>query len=221
MSEWLDRARPWLNSLLVLLLLLPVAQLSWRFFVPAEKKATSNSTTAPAMTSGTSRARLDVSALRQAMLFGQANTASLNGQLPESTLSIKLQGVIAAGESPSAVAIFDSGEPKLRAVSVGMTVSPDVILKAVFKDHAVITNHGRDERLSLQTPPAMSLNSPPAAGPTNPSGIERYPNNPLGAPPLGMNGYAPPPAVPMGQMNEPPPGYNGDNNVAPNRIPRY
>lgn len=221
MSEWLDRARPWLNSLLVLLLLLPVAQLSWRFFVPAEKKAASNSTTAPAITSGASRARLDLSALRQAMLFGQANTASLNGQLPESTLSIKLQGVIAAGESPSAVAIFDSGEPKLRAVSVGMTVSPDVVLKAVFKDHAVISNHGRDERLSLQTPPAMSLNSPPAV-PTNPSGIERYPNNQLGAPPPGMNGYAPPPAVPMGgQMNEPPPGYNGDNNVAPNRIPRY
>lgn len=220
MSEWLDRARPWLNSLLVFLLLLPVAQLSWRFFVPAEKKAASNTTTAPAMTTGASRARLDLTALRQAMLFGQANTTSLNGQLPESTLSIKLQGVIAAGESPSAVAIFDSGEPKLRAVSVGMTVSPDVILKAVFKDHAVITNRGRDERLSLQTPPAMSLNSPPAM-PTNPSGIERYPNGPLGAPPPGMNGYAPPPAVPMGQMNEPPPGYNGDNNVAPNRIPRY
>lgn len=227
MSEWLARARPWLNGLLVLILLLPLAQLCWRFVVPAEKRTVQAASDNASANVRPSQARLDLSPIRNAMIFGQANAVGLNGQLPESNLSIKLQGVIAAGESPTAVAIFDSGEPKLRAVSVGMTVMPDVILKAVFKDHAVVTNHGRDERLSLQTPPAMNLNNPapiPAPG-GNPNVIQAYPQNPnTGAPPQSMGGPGP---VPMGGFNNtngaPPGGYGayGGNSVPPNNQPRY
>lgn len=227
MSEWLARARPWLNGLLVLILLLPLAQLSWRFVVPAEKRTVQATSDNASANVRPSQARLDLSPIRNAMIFGQANAVGLNGQLPESNLSIKLQGVIAAGDSPTAVAIFDSGEPKLRAVSVGMAVMPDVVLKAVFKDHAVVTNHGRDERLSLQTPPPITLNNPaPNPAPSgNPNVIEPYPTNPnTGAPPQSMGGPGP---VPMGGSNNmngaPPGGYGayGGNSAPPNNQPRY
>lgn len=208
MMDWPARLRPWLNALLVLLLMLPLARLTWRLLVPPEPLPVV--TPAAVVTrGGPAPARLDLSRLRQAMLFGQPSSVGPNGELPESTLSIKLQGVIAAGESPSAVAIFDSGDAQLRAARVGMTVQPNVLIKAVYKDRVVVSNNGRDERISLQVPPAIPLNGPPGANGTpaypagfNP-GVRGYVNQ-------SAPGYAS--GVPnMQQQGGPPPGYPGYN----------
>lgn len=213
MMDWPARLRPWLNALLVLLLMLPLARLAWRLVVAPEPAA---AVAAPsvALRAAPAPARLDISRLRQAMLFGQVSTAGPNGELPESTLGIKLQGVIAAGESPAAVAIFDSGDAQLRAVRVGMSVQPNVVIKAVYKDRVVVSNNGRDERISLQVPPAISLNSPPGANgsPAYPPGFnpsargyvnQATPGYASGVPNMQQQGGQAPPGYP---------GYNGPPN---------
>lgn len=227
MIDWLARVRPWLNALLVLLLLLPVAQLVWRVVLPAEPKAAAAPArvAVPATVAAT---RMDVGRLRQAALFGHAVTQSANGELPESTLPLKLQGVIAAGESRTAAAIFESADPKLRAARVGMELQPGVVVKAVFKDRVVISNNGRDERISLKLPPLLPLNGAPGGAPGGSAGgppvAPSWDNN--GGPPGTSRNYMGQSApgynggMPAGQpMNQPPqqyPGYNGPQNYPQN-----
>ena len=208
MMDWPARLRPWLNALLVLLLMLPLARLTWRLGVPTE--APPPTVPVAVVARNAPPPRLDVSRVRQAMLFGQANSVGPNGELPESTLGIKLQGVIAAGESPAAVAIFDSGDAQLRAVRVGMAVQPNVVIKAVYKDRVVVSNNGRDERISLQAPPPISLNSPPSvSGPTAGSGFNPG-SSARGYVNQAAPGYAS--GVPnMQPQGGPPPGYPGFN----------
>lgn len=210
MMDWLARLRPWLNALLILLLMLPLARLAWRAFVPAEAPLP------PAAASGRVGAvarpaqPIDVAQLRRSMLFGQTASVGPNGELPDSTLPLKLQGVIAAGESPDAVAIFDGGDAKLRAVRVGMAVQPNVVIKAVYKDNVVVNNNGRDERIKLQLPPPLSLNSPPPPSSVYPPGID-----PAGGSAQSYISQSVPgaynPAMPQQQMQQQPsyPGYNG------------
>lgn len=201
MTDWPARVRPWLNALLILLLLLPAARLVWLRLLPPGAPAPAareNRSLPPAP-----RASLDISDIRQAHLFGQVNSGGSNGELPESTLSLKLKGVIAAGDNPHAVAIFDGGEPQVRAARVGMSIQPGVTIKAVLKDRVIINNNGRDERIPLQTPPPIALDSRAGAGSSPGSGMPPPSSSPSVVYLPGNPGSA------RSYMSQSSPGYSG------------
>lgn len=205
MPDWITRARPWINALLVLLLLLPIARLAWRFIAPPEPAVSAVPVSTNTAAGAPVRQTIDVAQLRQAALFGQSTAAGNNGETPESTLPLKLQGVIAAGNSPGAAAVFEAGEPKARAARVGMALQPGVVLKAVFKDRVIIDNNGREEKITLQTPPAIMIGGPPPEGsqPAYPPGIDPV-DQPPGFAPQPMDQTSPGGVPPSGM----PPGFN-------------
>ena len=160
------RLRPWVNAVLVLILMLPVARLTWRWVLP-KRPALSAPARPQAAAAPLPGLVLDLGDLRRSALFGVAAVAAPGGELPVSRWPLKLTGVIAAGESPASAAVFDGADPKQRSIRVGMDIQPGVTLKAVLADHVVIRNQGRDERLNLQKPQAGSNAIAPAQ--TSPS----------------------------------------------------
>ena len=190
---WLQRLRPWLNALLFLLLLLPLARWGWTLYLP--KKAAAAVSAAPLPTLSSKADPVDISAIERTQLFGSNLN---NGELPLTTLPLKLQGVIDTGNKADAVAVFAGTDPKLRAVRMGQELQPGVILHQVFKDYAVISNNGRNERVNLDTPPPVLLNSPPPAGDARMSQstyMQPNANSVNNLPPVGL-----PMQTPAGQM---------------------
>lgn len=206
MTDWLARARPWLNALLILLLMLPLARLAWQVLVPVRPAQPAPASVATSPVPRPVTPALDVAAIRQAQLFGSPAGVAANGEIPESTLQLKLKGVIAAGDNPHAVAIFDGGDPQTRAARVGMNIMPNVVVKAVYKDKVIVSNNGRDERLMLQAPPPISLNSGPG---TPGAGASAGAAPIVGSPAVSYGSPGGPPASARTYMNQASPGYSG------------
>ena len=134
-----------------------------------------------------------------AHLFGDVESAPAPAPEPvrqpivePTRLNLQLAGVFAADPQSQAIAIISAGSAEQNAYGVGDRISGETTLKAVYTDHVIIDNRGRDERLSLpdsvqpqamsavQSAPAPSRNegrdaeedfSQPVELPTNPGAL--------------------------------------------------
>ena len=88
-------------------------------------------------------------------LFGDATVVREAPPPPEpekiedTKLNLQLSGVFAADPQSQAIAIISAGNAEQNAYGVGDKISGETTLKAVYRDHVIITNRGRDEKLSL------------------------------------------------------------------------
>ncbi len=88
---------------------------------------------------------------------GQSSIPSADGSYPNTSLAIKLRGVIAASKDHPAAAIIAGAAPKELAVITGENIQPGVVLKEVRHDHIVLQNQGRLEKLGLDAKPAVVI----------------------------------------------------------------
>jgi len=108
-------------------------------------------------------------------LFGDATAVVEEAPPPEpvaapiekTTLNLQLAGVFAADPQSQAIAIISAGQAEQNAYGVGDKISGETTLKAVYADHVIINNRGRDEKLSLPDNVAPVAMTPvPAASST-------------------------------------------------------
>ena len=90
-----------------------------------------------------------------AHLFGDATSAPppkpepVRQVVEPTRLNLQLAGVFAAEPQSQAIAIISAGSAEQNAYGVGDKISGETTLKAVYADHVIIDNRGRDEKLSL------------------------------------------------------------------------
>lgn len=88
-------------------------------------------------------------------LFGDASVVRepepepVAAPVEDTKLNLQLAGVFAADPQSEAIAIISAGQAEQNAYGVGDKISGETTLKAVYTDHVIINNRGRDERLSL------------------------------------------------------------------------
>jgi type II secretory pathway component PulC len=158
-SPWFYRC---LNGALALLLAWVAAGLLWQWFAPASRPPVA----APPRLASTGP-QLDVAPLTN--VFG---AVAPGGADAPSTLNYKLRGVIAAQADAPAAALFDAGGQPTLAVRSGEELESGVRLVEVAGDHVVVDNHGRRERLDLDSKPAAGGISPAGQPPVaEPSGL--------------------------------------------------
>ena len=124
-------------------------------------------------------------------LFGDVASAPapepepVRQQVVEPTrLNLQLAGVFAADPQSQAIAIISAGSAEQNAYGVGDRISGETTLKAVYTDHVIIDNRGRDERLSLPDsvqPQGMSV-VPSAPDPAQSGGDEEDFSQPISLP---------------------------------------
>ncbi|WP_374352299.1 type II secretion system protein N [Chitinimonas sp.] len=141
-SIWFYRC---LNGVLILLLAWLLAGLIWQLIAPAAKPPL-----AAPQALRSSAPLLDMSPLNRLFSDNSAGVAA------PSSLSYKLRGVIAAqGEAPAAAMFEVTGRPALVA-KTGDELEGGVRLVEVASDHALVDNHGRRERIELDSKPAAN-----------------------------------------------------------------
>lgn len=149
------------NTVLLVLLAWQLARLFWLLAAPpALPDKPLPQAAAPA-------ALRDISALLAANLFGvagggQAATGD-SSNLPATSLSFKLRGIIAGSDKQPGAALFSGIEAKEKAVAVGQTIQPGVMLQAAHAAYIVLNNNGRLERLDLDAKPALEIPTGQAA----------------------------------------------------------
>jgi len=89
-------------------------------------------------------------------LFGDATAVppppppeKIEAPVEDTRLNLQLAGVFAADPQSQAIAIISSGQAEQNAYGIGDKIAEGTTLKAVYTDHVIIDNRGRDERLSL------------------------------------------------------------------------
>lgn len=140
-SPWFYRS---LNAALILVLAWLLAALFWLVISPRPTLPVA----APPLIA-TRTALADVSALN-AWFAAPAP----GGEMQPSTLNVKLRGVIAT--STPAAAVFERSGQSALAVKTGEELESGVLLVEVAADHVVVDNHGRRERIELDSKPAIS-----------------------------------------------------------------
>jgi hypothetical protein len=179
---------PWfyrtLNAILIALVAWLAAGFVWLLLAPASTPPVA----APAKGGGQGP-RIDLTPIAQ--LFGEPQ--STEGEAA-STLTVKLRGVVAAHEKLPAVAIFEGGDPNSSAVALGGELQSGVRLVEIAADHIVVDNHGRRERLDLDTKPAAVIDTNVQRAPVQASPLI----NPV---PPEAHPAGPPPAGPMQHGN--------------------
>ena len=83
----------------------------------------------------------------------------------ETKLNLQLAGVYAADPQERAIAIISAGSAEQNAYGVGDKISGETTLKAVYSDHVIIDNRGRDEKLSLPVDAQSQAMSPVQSAP--------------------------------------------------------
>ncbi|MDH5632206.1 MAG: PDZ domain-containing protein [Gammaproteobacteria bacterium] len=162
-----DRLFGLVNLAALALLCLALAQLTWKIIDPAP----SFRTLVPAGTSsGPSSPTINLGAIKNANLFGKAQTPGTTtlAEIPLSSLNLKLNGVVAAG--PDSVALISvTGQPEA-PFFIGEEVSPGVTLDSVHADRIFLARNGVLESILLEDqgsplPEGAVVNSPPPSSP--------------------------------------------------------
>lgn len=119
--------------------------------------------------------RLDVAALVNAHLFGEAKVTSGGdpNAAPETSLALVLAGIIANSDPQKGIAIIGESAANAKVVTVGNPVPGGAKLHAVYGDRVVLERNGALESLMLPRQAALAatrgpaparLSAPPAAG---------------------------------------------------------
>jgi general secretion pathway protein C len=139
--QWLARGA-WiapLELLLVALLGVALAHLTWTLFAP------------PATGSSAAEAVLQAGAGPSSVAKNLFGAAGAPQRAPSAAgARVRLIGVVAPGTPEGGVAIFAVEGSKARSVAAGEAVAPGAILKEVHPDHVILTRQGADERIALE-----------------------------------------------------------------------
>ncbi len=150
-----NRAPRWVNTLLVVLIGYALAVTSLKLLPQTEPVITAAT---PADRPAQQRPTLDKTQLSRqiasAHLFGNAaKPAPVEEKKAEpvktTKLNLKLAGVFAYEPQERAMAIINTGGSDESAFRVGDKVIGQTTLKAVYTDHVILNNRGREERLDL------------------------------------------------------------------------
>ncbi|MDE2450496.1 MAG: type II secretion system protein GspC [Gammaproteobacteria bacterium] len=128
---------------------------------------------APGMIAAASRvqrAPLDIAAITNTHLFGQAPVAAGNGgNAPQTSMPLVLTGVMAANDPRDGLAILGPSVAATKVYAVGDDIPGGARLHSVFADHVLLERNGNLEALAL--PRQLAGNTPPpslSAAPTAP-----------------------------------------------------
>ena len=106
---------------------------------------------------------VDVAAITEAHLFGEAPVAARPGQnaanAPQTSLPLVLVGIIAADDPQNGLAILGENAAGAKVYAVGDNIPGSAKLYQVFGDHVVIDRNGTYE--SLMLPHATQQGAPP------------------------------------------------------------
>lgn len=122
---------------------------------------------------------LNIGALVNAHLFGQAVVQSNGGDganAPPSSMPLVLAGVLATEDPKLGMAIIGENSASAKVVSVGKQVPGGAILHSVYNDRAVIDRNGALESVFLPRRSTSTSSTPPPpmpAGAGNDQAIER------------------------------------------------
>lgn len=163
----LDGLPWWITATLLFGLGLVLARLTWTLTYPdASVTAAAGSHERPA---ADHRPGVDqATTLAELSLFGEEKTAQAAPEVRESSLAIRLRGVI-TGPAPFAI-IDRPGGVELR--QTGETIGDEVVIHAIEPDRIIVDNAGRLESIDLPGAGRATLNQPalaPGAGAEPPS----------------------------------------------------
>jgi len=147
----------WVNTILVIVLGWALAVLTMKLLPQAENNFSTDATIAPV--SATSNAP-DPSMLAKVTaglhLFGDASSAPVapieevkKEEAKETKLNLQLAGVFDYTPKEKAIAIISAGSEEQSAYGIGDKVSGETTLKEVHKTHVILSNRGKEEKLSL------------------------------------------------------------------------
>ncbi|MCC5860758.1 MAG: type II secretion system protein GspC [Gammaproteobacteria bacterium] len=174
------RMPPWVVALLVALIAIQLARLTWLVLTPSTDPATLPAVpaTLPAPRSGNA-APIDAQRIVQAALFGRVSDEPEPVveqpqplEVPETRLNLQLRGVIADDDPERGVAIIADNRGRDQVYRVGAQLPGNVRLHAVHADQVVLNRAGTLERLMLprEFPDGRAAARQPAA---QPGGIVR------------------------------------------------
>lgn len=111
--------------------------------------------------------RLDVAALVNAHLFGEAKVTGGGdpNAAPETSLALVLAGIIANSDPQKGIAIIGESAANAKVVTVGNPVAGGAKLHAVYSDRVVLERNGALESLLLPRQAALAAARGPAPAP--------------------------------------------------------
>ncbi|MDO6461747.1 type II secretion system protein GspC [Granulosicoccaceae sp. 1_MG-2023] len=177
------KAIHWISIALVILLAWVLAGLTLRFFNLGTETVVSTRPLPPARNGagpGDSIAQIGqrVAGLH---LFGKAGEVAVETEpdprdAPETSLNLRLAGVVAYHPADMALAIISAGGREEEVYGIGDKIVGNASLKAVFPDRVIIENRGREEVLKLPEDVA------PVALPSSPRNTSKTVQNAASAP---------------------------------------
>lgn len=153
-----SRLPRWVNTLLVILLGWALAVLTLKLLPQAEAETNFRTNPAAVPVSATNKSP-DPSMLAKVTaglhLFGDAAAAPVEvketpkQEAKETKLNLQLAGVFDYTPKERAIAIISAGSNEQAAYGIGDKVSGETTLKEVHKDFVILSNRGKEEKLSL------------------------------------------------------------------------
>lgn len=175
-ADVVARHPKWANVLLVIALGWALAVLTLKFLPKSEINYRSSSLATSVNTTNNSSDPLEQANLTAGLhLFGvvDADRPPLPpqppGPLPQTTLNFKLTGIFAYTPTERAIAIISEGAGDQSAFGIGDQLLNGVTLVEVFKDHVIINNAGKLEKLSLSEGPTATTVRPTTQVPIKPT----------------------------------------------------
>ena len=138
--------------LLVVLITQTFAELTWRFFTPAQESVSNkvNNQVTRNIPAGLNTSLNEVSTYH---LFGDAKKQDVVQQkvidAPETRLRLDLKGVFATSDASKALAIISSSKDKDKTYHIGDKVIGGALLHAVYSDRVILKRSGKLETLRL------------------------------------------------------------------------
>ncbi len=151
-----SRLPRWVNTLLVIVLGWALAVLTMKLLPQEEINFRTNNAVVPV---GATNKSPDPSMLAKVTaglhLFGDVSSKPAvvadkpKVEAKETKLNLQLAGVFDYTPKERAIAIISAGSNDQSAYGIGDKVSGETTLKEVHKDHVILSNRGKDEKLSL------------------------------------------------------------------------
>ena len=167
---------------LIILITQTFAELTWRFFIPAQS-VSSNFQNPATLTlqspqSNSLLANLSLRKVSAYHLFGDAKKQVATQQkiidAPETRLRLNLKGVFAASNAAQALAIISSSKDKDKTYHVGDKITGGVLLHAVYTDRVILKRNGQLETLRL---PKFKVDSKSFYSKPSPASVARPDNS--------------------------------------------
>jgi len=152
-----SRLPRWVNTLLVIVLGWALAVLTMKLLPQAETNFRTELDVVPVSATNTTPDPAVLAKITAGLhLFGDASSAPVEAkevvqkeEAKETKLNLQLAGVFDYTPKERAIAIISAGSNEQSAYGIGDKVSGETTLKEVHKDHVILSNRGKEEKLSL------------------------------------------------------------------------